>query len=230
MDFGGTTAADLPDPDETARHRVLDLGLDVAGLVGQPHLEDTGSLGLVEAWQGADLQTVTVARSYTLWRNPGQPSDPVNLRDVDDGMRAALDAPALAPRPDWLLRRLEQLRHPMLWEAVQTHWTAPGVERAPAPERLVDHVQYVLNNQFREQHALPDHAEQPWVELVDLAAVRDGTVTIDGAERPGCLLDTDPFVVGLAADLDDGRVVTAVLPRDEIDLIVVQFVSTTPLL
>lgn len=118
------------------------------------------------------------------------------------------------------------MRYPMLWEAVQTHWSAPGAASRPAADRLVEHVQYVLTNQFRVEHALAPMTGQPWAELVSIQGVEDGyPVIADAIERPGFLLDTDPFVIGIGATLDDGRVLTVALTRAELSLLQIQFVS-----
>jgi hypothetical protein len=117
----------------------------------------------------------------------------------------------------------------MLWEAVQTHWSSQPSATRSAAELLVDHVQYVLNNQFRAEHALPPMGEHSWVELVSVQGVEHRRpVRIDDVEREGVLLDTDPFVVGIGADLEDGRVLTAVIPRADLPLLQMAFVSSAP--
>jgi hypothetical protein len=154
----------------------------------------------------------------------------VNLAAMDDERRRSLDQVPSWPRPAWLVARVERMRHPMLWEVVQTHWTAPGRDLPTPDEVLVEHVQYVLMNQYRDEHGIPDPTEHPWPTLVDERSVQSGhPVLVDGVERPGLLLDTDPFVLGLATELDDGRLLTAVLPRDELPLLTVAFDSDTQL-
>ena len=230
MDFGGVLSADAPDPELERRAAVSALGFDVAGLVAQRHLEDSGSLGVQTSESGGVLVSATVSRQYTLWRNPNDRSDPVNLAVLDDERRRSLEEVPPWPRPAWLIAGVERLRYPMLWEAVQTHWSVPGATRPTAAATLVDHVQSVLMNQYRDEHGLPDPTEDPWPALVDERSVQpEHPVLVDGVERPGLLLDTDPFVLGLATELDDGRVITAVLPRDELPLLTVAFDSAAPL-
>jgi hypothetical protein len=230
MDFSGVLGADAPDPELERRAAVRALGFDVAGLVAQRHLEDSGSLGVQTSESDGVLVRATVSRQYTLWRNPDDRDDPVNLAALDDEQRRSLEEVPPWPRPDWLVATVERLRYPMLWEAVQTHWTAPDLTRPTPGETLVEHVQYVLVNRYRDEHALPDLTDHPWPTLVDERSVQSGhPVLVDGVERSGLLLDTDPFVLGLAVELDDGRVVTAVLPRDDLPLLTVAFVSATPL-
>ncbi|PZE65667.1 hypothetical protein [Curtobacterium sp. MCBD17_021] len=230
MDFGGVLGADAPDPELEQRAAVRALGFDVAGLVAQRHLEDSGSLGVQTSESDGMLVRATVSRQYTLWRNPDDRDDPVNLAVLDDERRRSLEEVPPWPRPDWLVATVERLRYPMLWEAVQTHRTAPDPTRPTSAETLVQHVQYVLVNQYRDEHALPELTEHPWPTLVDERSVQSGhPVLVDGVERPGLLLDTDPFVLGIAAELDDERLVTAVFPRDELPLLTVAFDSAAPL-
>ncbi len=198
--------------------------------VAQRHLEDSGSLGVQTSEHDGVLVRATVSRQYTLWRNPDDRSDPVNLAVLDDERRRSLEEVPPWPRPAWLIAGVERMRYPMLWEAVQTHWSVPGATRPTAAATLVEHVRYVLMNQYRDEHGLPDPTEHPWPTLVDERSVQPGhPVLVDGVERPGLLLDTDPFVLGLATELDDGRLLTAVLPRDELPLLTVAFDSAAPL-
>lgn len=71
---------------------------------------------------------MTVSMSATLWRNPVNKSDPVNLADLDEATRRALDEVPPWPRPAWLVESVERMRYPMLWEAVQT----TGIVRRPS--------------------------------------------------------------------------------------------------
>ncbi|MDY1004140.1 hypothetical protein [Curtobacterium sp. CFBP9011] len=230
MDFVGVLGADAPDPQLEQRAAARALGFDVAGLRAQRHLEDSGSLGVQTSEHDGVLVSATVSRQYTLWRNPDDRSDPVNLAVLDDERRRSLEEVPPWPRPAWLIAGVERMRYPMLWEAVQTHWSAPGTTRPMAAETLVQHVRYVLMNQYRDEHGVPDPTEHPWPTLVDERSVQPGhPVLVDGVERPGLLLDTGPFVLGLATVLDDGRVLTAVLPRDELPLLTVAFDSAAPL-
>jgi len=230
MDFIGVLGADAPDPELEQRAAVRALGFDVAGLRAQRHLEDSGSLGVQISESDGVLVSATVSRQYTLWRNPDDRSDPVNLAVLDDERRRSLEEVPPWPRPAWLIAGVERMRHPMLWEAVQTHWSVPGATRPTATATLVEHVQSVLMNQYRDEHGLPDPTEDPWPVLVDERSVQPGhRVLVDDVERPGLLLDTDPFVLGMAIELDDGRLLTAVLPRDELPLLTVAFDSAAPL-
>ena len=72
-------------------------------------------------------------------------------------------------------------------------------------------------------------AGQPWAELVSIRGVEHKhPVIVDDVERPGFLVDTDPFVIGIGATLDDGRVLTVAIPRAELPLLQIEFVSSGP--
>jgi hypothetical protein len=48
-------------------------------------------------------------------------------------------------------------------------------------------------------------------------------VQVDGDRVSGMEVDTDPFVYAAAAELPDGRVLTAVVPRDDLPWVRVEF-------
>lgn len=230
MEFAGYLAEDAPDPRERHRVRYRELGVAAAGLVPQPHVEERGELSFSVSRSGptGGPQVVTevgISRTYVLWRNPSDRDDPANLAELDAGMREALQAPIDRPLPPWFDEARAMLRFPRLWEAVQTYWRP---EDAPSPaERLIAHAEYVLSNRFREQLGLQEGPEL-WASPIPPAALQPHDVVVDGAARPGLLLDTDPFVLGLATGLEDGRVVTVVVPRDELPLLTLELVSDAP--
>jgi hypothetical protein len=227
VEFSGYLAEDAPDPREVQRARVARLGVAAAGLVPQRHLEDLGveAIGVSRTSVGPQEQVdeVSLSRSYTLWRNPDDHEDPVNLRELDEATGRALAERPPLPGPAWLDEARDRLRYPALWEAVQTHWVRPGGEPRSVADRLIAHAEYVLTNVFREELGL--HGDVYWAPPVPPAALQASRVVVDGAERDGLLLDTDPFVLGLGAELDDGRVLTAVLPRDELPFVELRFAS-----
>lgn len=116
--------------------------------------------------------------------------------------------------------------YPTLWEAVQTHWWRSVQDRRSAAELLIGHAEYILTNRFRDELGL---TWPEWVRSIPSAAVQPSTVVVDGAGRAGMLLDTDPFVLGVATELDDGRILTAVVPRAELPFVTLEFRSDIPL-
>ena len=233
MEHAGYLAEDAPDPREELRERITVLGLPVAGLVAQPHLEDRGELGTEESWRsdtaGSErLHELIVSRTYVLWRNPLDRGDPANRRDLDPALAAELARPLERPIPGWLHEARRLLLFPQLEEAVRTHWTAPAGERRTLEERLVAHAEHVLTNAFREELGLAS-GPGAWAPPIPLAALQPAPVVVDGSARAGLLLDTDPFVVGLATELDDGRHVTVVVARDALPLLRLELAGDLPL-
>jgi hypothetical protein len=226
VEITGFIAEDAPDPRAGRRAIIAGLGVPVAGLMPQRHLEDRGELRYSSSGGPHLPDEVTISRTYLLWRNPEDHDDQVNLAELDDATRAALDAPLERPVPGWLLEGKRMLRYPRLWDAVQTHWTRPGGERPSAGERLLTHAEHILTNQFRMQLGL---APREWVARIPAAALQPREVVVDGQPRAGLLLDTDPFVLGLATELDDGRILTAVVARDALPHLVLRFSSDIPI-
>lgn len=223
MEFAGYLAEDAPDPRDAQRARMARLGVAAAGLVPQRHLEDLGVEAITSVGRQERVDEVSLSRSYTLWRNPDDREDPVNLRELDEATGRALEERPPLAGPAWLDEARDRLRYPSLWEAVQTHWVRPGGEPRRVADRLIAHAEYVLTNVYREELGL--HGDVYWAPPVPPAALQRSRVVVDGAERDALLLDTDPLVLGLGAELADGRVLTAVIPRDELPLVVLEFAS-----
>ena len=64
----------------------------------------------------------------------------------------------------------------------------------------------------------------PTLEVTVRAVNGRVTVLVDGVEVPAAEIDTDPFVYGIGAEVEGG-VVTAVLPRAELEHIRIQFAT-----
>lgn len=58
--------------------------IPVMGLTPQPSLEDTNSVGVSYGLDDRGYNEMTASITYTLWRNPDDRSDPVNLADLDE--------------------------------------------------------------------------------------------------------------------------------------------------
>ncbi|HWL01683.1 MAG TPA: hypothetical protein VNQ52_04840 [Microbacteriaceae bacterium] len=227
MYFAGITPEDAPDPRLELVERLRQMPVPVLGLVPQPHVEDWGGFGGQASERGGMFEQMSALLSYTLWRNPDDRADPVNLAELDEATLAAVDATTPWPRPRWLLDMVERMRYPMLWEAVRTTWTSPheARRRTSVEAELVWHANYVLMNRFAEpgQRALP-----PWERtddgLVDERHVEHGIpVIIDGDPVSGVRIDTDPNVLAVGADLGPNGVLTAVIERDHLPLVTLEF-------
>jgi len=233
MHYGGRAPADRPDPRDDLRSQARSLGLHAAALVPQRHLEDWGISGLQASQDGGPgemtTRSVTLSRMYTVWRNPDDHADPVNLRPLDDDLRRMQEETIPDDLPAWIVWMRDRGRYPSLWEAVHTHWSAPEETTADLPALLTAHVDHVLHNSFRREYGLGDPTEEPWTRLVQRSAVQSADVIVDGAVvEGGMMIDTDAFVFGVDAPLPDGRILTAVLSRDLLDLVTLEFVADGP--
>lgn len=223
MRFGGFLPEDAPDPRIAQAEKVKLLPVPVRGFVSQPtlediHMESTMMSGMPEPSQMA------VGISYTLWRRPDDRSDPVNLAELDESMRRGLDGPFPAPRPAWLIEQVERMRYPMLWEAVRTTWHRVPSELSEAPRLLVEHANHILMNQFRRELGLGELGTDRFAaRLTERAVNPHATVTVDGIERQAYEIDSDPFVYAIGAELEAGTVVTAVVPRDDLEYVRIAF-------
>ena len=206
-----------PTPDEVASGFAVPL----LTLVDQASIEEAyvGTMSNT-ANQRTVLESATL--TYTLWRNPADRDDPINLAHLTDEMRASLDAEPPSALPDWMLQLRARMRFPQLWEAVRTTHISDGSTWHTAEGALAEHVNNLVRNLYRDQRVRGSFPG----ELIDPATeghIEHGVVvSIDGAEVVGMRLDTDPHVLGLAADLGD-RILTAVIPREHLAYVRVEF-------
>lgn len=225
MWISGVLPPDAPDPRIELAERVRALPFAVYELAPQPALEDHDSLGYTEVGGIGGTTQVAVSISYTLWRNPDDHEDPVNLAELDEGTREALDEPPPWPRPAWLIEQAERMRYRMLWEAVRTTWTREPGEYDSLPNQLVQHVNHILMNRSRPELAIPDGPptgpppyDGPWRPR--LSAVNPAArIEIDGTTVDAVEIDTDPFVYGIGAQISPEIVVTVVIPRAELPFV-----------
>lgn len=205
--------------------RILDMPAPVMGLITQSTLEDTGNLGysIQEGDTGCEVFSVSI--SYTLWRNPADRGAPVNLAELDDETRAALDEVPPWPRPQWLIDRVQAMRYPRLWEAVRTTWNRDAIGASDLRDELVGHANHVLDNQYegQEQDTSTPHPFPRTPRITDTSVDRSVTVIVDGAVLPAAQIDTDPLVYAIGALVGPNTVVSAVLPRSEMKHVQIAF-------
>ncbi len=224
--MAGLLPEDASDPRVEQEERLKLMPIPVMGLVPQTSLEDTDTVGLGYAQDDRGYSDMTVSVTYTLWRNPSDRSDPVNLADLDEQTRRAIEGVPPWPRPAWLVEQVERMRYPQLWEAVRTTWHRESSERSSIRSLLVDHVNYILMNQYRHELGLSGNPwDEPAPTVTDLMVSGQVTVLVNGGEVPGAEVNTDLFVYGIGAELEGGGVVTAVFPRAELKRIQVQFTT-----
>jgi len=214
-----------PTPDEVTR----DFTGPLYTLEPQASVEEVGiSVGSQTSNGRPVLEEATV--NYVLWRNPADRSDPANLADISDEMRAQLDAPPLFPLPEWMTRITERMRYPWLWDAVRTTRAVRGFEDAwRTPEFiLVEHVNYILMNTFRDERVVGSAPGELLGRVSERAVEHGAPVRIDGVEVAGIRIDTDAHVLGVGVALGD-RTLTAVFPREHLPYFDLAFVArTTP--
>lgn len=149
MQFAGVLPEDAPDPRLEREERLKGMPVPIFELVPQPSVEFV-DVSIATTGSGSGVAEMTVSLSATLWRNPVNKSDPVNLADLDEATRRAIEEVPPWPRPAWLVESVERMQYPMLWEAVQTTWHRTDTERSTLDSLLVQHTNHILMNQFRE--------------------------------------------------------------------------------
>jgi len=212
-----------PTPDEVAR----DFAGPLYTLEPQATLEEVGiSVGSQTSNGVTVLDEATC--NYVLWRNPADRSDPANLADISDELRAQLDAPPLFPLPEWMTRTAERMHYPWLWDSVRTTRIVEGFEDPwRTPEFiLVEHVNYILMNTFRDERVVGSAPGELLGGVTERAVEHGVPVRIDGVDVAGIRIDTDAHVLGVGAALGD-RVLTAVFAREHLPHFELAFAART---
>lgn len=222
MRFVRREPGDAPPP-ETVDGAAARLGLPLMGFVRQPSLTEFGVATEASSANGGPSILDSVGISYTLWRNPDDQNDPVNLADISDELRESLDAEPVMPLPAWMLDLRRLMHFPTLSEAVKTtrKGRLPEAFGETAASVLVAHANHILMNSFREERVrggFPGHLESP----IEERHLRPGSVRVDGADVPGLRLDTDPHVVALSADLGNS-ILSIVVDREHLPLVTLAF-------
>jgi hypothetical protein len=217
MEFDGVVPSDAPDPGIASEARLRNVGFPVFHLAPQPALTRLPIANFAESSGEAGREELSVALSYTLWMHPDDHSDPRNEIALDDRTRRMLDEEPAWGRPAWLAAQAQSIRYPMLWEAVRTAWYAsPGRPHASVEQQLVDHVDHILRNSFREELGLDRGSTVLDGWRATTTAVREGTVRVDGRERPAVQIDTDPLVYAVGFRVAPHVVCTSVVSRDRL--------------
>lgn len=227
MRFAGVTPEEAPDPREHLRALLEQMPVPHVGFVAQPHL-DSPLVGINAGSNRNGLHSMAVTLTYVLLRNPDDPGAPENLAELDDETEYSLEMLPSSPRPPWAVEMAERMRHLQLWEAVKTSWhhdVAPEI--AGVDVILRAHVDHVLRNRFSEVIGWTGRFLDPVppADVTPAAVQHRVPFQLDGVEREGIKIDTDPFVFGIGAQLDRHTAVTAVVPRDVLDLVVLEFAT-----
>ena len=217
MQIAGALPEDVPDSRLAVEVRLRDVHFPLMSHAPQPSVEDTGAVSIGEGADAKGRSHLSVSITYTLWRNPADRADPVNLAELDEQTRASLDETPPWPRPAWLLELAEKMRYPMLWEAVRTTWNRDLSENAALSRLLVDHTNYILMNRFRDELGIPrGHISDPAWAVKESAVDTATTLEIDGTETPAAQIDTDPLVYATGAQLLPHVATTVVIAREHL--------------
>ena len=199
------------------------------GLAPQPTIEDADRPAIMEATDSGGRSQFAVSFSYTLWRNPDDHADPVNLKGLDPEEQAAIETVPPWPRPAWVIEALEMMRYPQLWEAVRTCWSRDRSEYTTLDRQLVDHVNHILVNQFRQALGLAGGPTEDGAWKVRPSSVNTAAaLEIDGEDVPAFEINTDPFVYALGAQLRPDVVTTVVVAREHLPYVRLALHTRTP--
>jgi hypothetical protein len=221
--FDGVLPEDAPDPRLEQGRRLELMPIPIVGLVPQPSLEDPDVVGIQYGRDSRGYNEMSASITYTLWRNPADRSDPMNLAELDEQTRRSIEDVPPWPRPAWLIEGVQRMRYPQLWEAVRTTWHRAPSERSSPAQVLAEHMNHILVNRYRSEWPGGIAWERNGGDLSNRPGSRVVTVWIDGVEVQGVEIDADPLVYGVGASLEQGGVVTAVLPREELEYIRIEF-------
>lgn len=224
MRHDGVLPEDAPDPRVERHRRLGDMPSPVMGLIAQPSLEDTDSVSISDGQDGAGYTSFAVGITYTLWRNPADRSDPINLARLTDEMRTAIELVPPWPRPPWLVEQVQLLRFPQLWDAVWTTWDHDLSEHTTLTRHLVDHANDVLTNRYRDESVSRPRLS-PEFRVTEGSVKPAAAVLVDGGATPAAEIDTNAIVYAIGAQTAPRTVVTAVLPRSELQYIRVAFAT-----
>ncbi|WP_125612709.1 hypothetical protein [Specibacter cremeus] len=206
-------------PDEVA----AGFAVPLLTLVDQDSVEEASAGKGWETGNGHPVMEVA-SLSYTLWRNPADLDDPVNLAELPDEVRATLDTEPPWPLPPWIVQWRARMRYPLLWEAVRTTHISDGSTWRTPELALVDHVNYIVMNIFRDERVRGEFPGDLFDPVTEACIEHGVPIVIDGVTVPGLRIDTDPHVLGLGADLGD-KFLTAVLARRDLPFLRLEFAT-----
>jgi hypothetical protein len=212
--------ADIPAPpsiDEIAAR----LAVPLSTFISQDHVQEMSAGWNDQTRNGLPvLEAATL--SYTLWRNPADHEDPANFAELTPEVRAGLDQEPPSPLPEWMEFLREQMRYPMLWEAVRTTHISDGSVWHSPELAFIEHINYIVMNTFRAQRMLGEFPGELVDEAIEDRIEHGVPLTLDGIQVNGMRYEDDQHIVGVAADLGD-RYMTAVIPREHLSLVRLEF-------
>jgi hypothetical protein len=199
----GLTARDMPapaTPDEIATR----FSAPLFTFAPQPCLAE---MGFSTVAIGGELTEVSI--SYSVFRNPDDPDDPVNFTDAREESDSLVREARDAGQPDWFTDAVRSMRHPTLWEAVCT-MRLPQVLGQSIAESLAGHMNHIIVNSMEGRvRATAEGIPELDSDVSPRHARNGATVIVDGIGFDAIHIDTDPDVVGWALDTDGCRVLIA---------------------
>ena len=115
------------------------------------------------------------------------------------------------------------MRYPVLWDAVKTTWHREESEYTTLEHLLAQHANYILVNQFRDELGLGEHDWGSPARTSERSVGHHVPVTIGGRIVTGAEIDTDPLVYAIGANLTTGGAFTAVIAREHLPYIKLEF-------
>ncbi|BAS12097.1 hypothetical protein AHiyo8_04000 [Arthrobacter sp. Hiyo8] len=88
---------DAPDPRLEHAKRLVLMPIPIMGLVSQPSLEDPDMVGFHYGQDSRGYNEMSASITYTLWRNPADRADPINLAELDEQTRRSIETVTLGP-------------------------------------------------------------------------------------------------------------------------------------
>jgi hypothetical protein len=183
-------------------HVAREFGGRVFSFVPQRHLELAGVS--VESTNDA---ISAIALSYSVYVNPDDLDDPINLRRLKDGETAQTEL--THGQPAWVHKLIVQSRYPLLWEAVRTSTAVDALSWGSAAGALAQHLDHVAVN---AQERGPDAFLTPDSDATDPKLADPIVLGIDGRPEPGIRIRHRGYRA-YAATLGD-RVLSVVLADD----------------
>lgn len=175
-----------------------EFGGDVFAFVPQRHLE--------QATAGADRtngEITAIALSYTLFVNPDDLDDPVNVRHLPEGERFSEATPG---SPGWIQDLVRRDRYPMLWDVLRTSTLTDALTWGSVAAALGSHLDRVASGAADPQSGFTG-LDDP--EPLDPSLAQECTLEVAGALVPGIRIERRGHR-GYAATIGD-RVLSVVL-------------------
>ncbi|MGH3653805.1 hypothetical protein [Glutamicibacter sp.] len=220
----GRVDAATPDPRIAQAEQLKLMPVPVMGLSVQPLVDDAGYLSVQDNYDDHGLCDMSVSVSYTLWKAEVDRSKSLGGLEQDAVEGVVPGSVHQYRLPRWLAEYVRRMNYPQLFEAVRTTWTRDSEAGQTLAAALVDHANYVLINQFRQELGLPQESSAiPPLILTEKTVNGQAEVHIEDSKTAGAEIDTDPYIYAAGVEFPSGALMTAVLPRKYLDQLELRF-------